>query len=412
MAEDFQAVNVTDNMKETAIAWAVALSRELFYVAIKDLLLKHPLDGLDEDGEPFWTGTRRAPTPLLYSKDRDISDEEGKINEYLIDFVRYAARLRFENYVQSDTMTISSDITVEEARLALQAKFISKEDALDQSQSAIEFMSHKLTEAKRNADLQNELNIASFEKDDDSNGHVAFVTAASNLRAIAYGISPVDAMETRRIAGRIVPAMITTTALVSALSCIELVKLIQNAPLRSYRNAFVNLALPFFAFTAPLPAEQVSGIHGNVHTIWDRIVVKESEKVRDKGGITLRRLIRQIKKKASGELIEVSNVSCGPYMLYANFLHEDDDLVLDKPVFELVAEAILSSDEDFELVGTDDHGQIDIDTEKLSEVQQREVEALRHRSFLDFSVLVEDPETGEEAELPPVRLMFFNRKTT
>ena len=49
--------------------------------------------------------------------------------------------------MQSD-MTTSSDITVEEARLALQAEFISKEDALDQSQSVIEFISHKLSEAK------------------------------------------------------------------------------------------------------------------------------------------------------------------------------------------------------------------------------------------------------------------------
>ena len=35
MAEDFQVVNVTDNMKETSISWAVALSRELFYVAMQ-----------------------------------------------------------------------------------------------------------------------------------------------------------------------------------------------------------------------------------------------------------------------------------------------------------------------------------------------------------------------------------------
>ena len=49
--------------------------------------------------------------------------------------------------MQSD-MTTSSDITVEEARLALQAEFISKEDALDQSQSVIEFISRKLSEAK------------------------------------------------------------------------------------------------------------------------------------------------------------------------------------------------------------------------------------------------------------------------
>ena len=63
-------------------------------------------------------------------------------------------------------------------------------------------------------------------------------------------------METQRVAGRIVPA-ITTTAFVSALSCIEFMKLVQGLSLERYRNAFINLALPVFAFNAPLPAEKI-----------------------------------------------------------------------------------------------------------------------------------------------------------
>ena len=64
-------------------------------------------------------------------------------------------------------------------------------------------------------------------------------------------------METQRVAGRIVPAITTTTAFVSALSCIEFMKLVQGLSLERYRNAFINLALPVFAFNAPLPAEKI-----------------------------------------------------------------------------------------------------------------------------------------------------------
>ena len=57
----------------------------------------------------------------------------------------------------------------------------------------------------------------SFEKDDDRNGHIDFITAASNLRAKMYNIEPADRLKTKRIAGRIIPAIATSTAAVSGL---------------------------------------------------------------------------------------------------------------------------------------------------------------------------------------------------
>ena len=412
LAEDLVVFNSNeklDNVKEESIKWAVALSKRLFQSSIQKLLRQHPLDSVDEDGEYFWTGTRRAPSPLIYSKGDDISAEAQKINQNLINFVRYAARLRIETYLSNESdMRKYSEVSEEEAKNALQCQSQEETCIVNKENEAVKDRMNKLLEEPKAAaqSFVDELNVESFEKDDEKNGHVSFVTAASNLRAIAYGILPVDEMETRRIAGRIVPAMISTTALVSAFSCIELIKLLQNAPLKSYRNAFVNLALPFFAFTAPLPAEKVCGLNGNVHTIWDRIIVKESEKARDKGGIKLRRLIRQIQKSSSDPNgIDVANISFGPYMLFANFLHADDDSVLDKPVIELITEAILSNDDDFDIDDDEDEQSIDMDT--LTEVQKREVETLQSRTFVDFSVIVEDNETGEEAELPPVRLNFF-----
>ncbi|CAM9601515.1 unnamed protein product, partial [Choristocarpus tenellus] len=99
-------------------------------------------------------------------------------------------------------------------------------------------------------------------QDDDANGHVDFVTAASNLRALNYGIPPVDRLSTKRIAGKIVPAIATTTAVVSGLACVEFLKLVQGAPMSEHKNAFINLATPFVTFSEPVEAEPIEGLGG------------------------------------------------------------------------------------------------------------------------------------------------------
>mmetsp|Transcript_5712 Transcript_5712/g.8288 ORF Transcript_5712/g.8288 Transcript_5712/m.8288 type:complete len:1108 (+) Transcript_5712:146-3469(+) len=340
LLEDVESSIVEDisTFRDEAITWAATCADGLFRQEIEVLLMKHPVDSVDEDGEPFWSVSRRVPKSVYYGVDAH-DPQQMKINDNLVAFVQNCARLRIEScnpHVAKDRI---AHITREEAVSALKTSNLSPEDK--GIHARIQFSKDLLKDEIR------EWGLIGFEKDDDSNGHVDFVTAASNLRALCYGIAPVDTMETRRVAGQIIPAMITTTALVSAFSCLEMVKLVQKASLEVHRNAFVNMATPFLAFTRPMPAEEVFNIKGRRFTIWDRTIIKESKRNSKTGGITIRGLLARIIKKTGldDDLFQVSSISYGPYLIYANFMHEHDDELLSKPVWDVIKEALMHDDE-------------------------------------------------------------------
>lgn len=148
-----------------------------------------------------------------------------------------------------------------------------------------------------------------FEKDDDSNFHMDFIVAASNLRAANYKIPPADRHRSKLIAGKIIPAIATTTSVVAGLVCLELYKLAQGFnTLDVFKNGFVNLALPFFGFSEPIAAP-IHEYNDKKWTLWDRFDVK--------GEVTLQEFMDYFRNEHK---LEITMLSQGVCMLYSFFM--------------------------------------------------------------------------------------------
>ena len=98
-----------------------------------------------------------------------------------------------------------------------------------------------------------QLKVEEFEKDVDENFHVDFIHAMANIRAANYGLPTMDWITVKIKAGRIVPALATTTAAIAGLQTIEMLKIVKNLPIEGHKNSFLNLAVPSLMMGEPGP---------------------------------------------------------------------------------------------------------------------------------------------------------------
>lgn len=114
-----------------------------------------------------------------------------------------------------------------------------------------------------------------FEKDRDWNFHVDFVSAAANLRAWNYRLKPTPKHEVKMIAGKIIPALATTTASVCGLVMVEMLKLVQGkANVADFKDSSNSLAVNAYFFSEPV-APVKAKVSGGPQIVFDCANMKE-----------------------------------------------------------------------------------------------------------------------------------------
>lgn len=297
---------------DDCVEWARMQFEKHYNNAIQQLLYNFPKDATTSSGQPFWSGPKRAPDALTF----DANDD----THYT--FILAAANLHAFNYHikhvtdRSHIVSVLDRMVVPEFKPDPGAKFQTDDKEPDPNANGapddnevMEQIAKSLPQPKTLGDFR--LEPVEFEKDDDTNYHINFITAASNLRAENYKIATADRHKTKFIAGNIIPAIATTTALVTGLVVLELFKIIDGkTDIEQYKNGFINLALPFFGFSEPIasPKGKYMGKEGEVtiDKLWDRFETED---------VTLQEFVDDFAAKG----LDITMISSGVSLLYASF---------------------------------------------------------------------------------------------
>lgn len=366
---------------EDCVVWARLKFEDLFNNQIRQLLHNFPPEQLTSSGTKFWSGSKRCPVALTYDLEEKCEDAE-MLNH--LDFVVAAANLRasmygikgrtdkeyFEktlkdvivpDYTPSDGVKISANDEEE--------KNANNNNAMDTGDAEADEFWNSLPKQADMAAFQ--LNPIDFDKDVDD--HMLFVTACSNLRAMNYSIPTEDTHRSRAIAGRIIPAIATTTALVTGLVCLELYKVIgaprKELTIDAYKNAFCNLAIPFMTFSEPsAPAKTQCMLGGKEWnwTAWDSLDM-------NLGDITLGEFMDHFEREYN---LEISMLSHGVSILYSFFANK-------KKVEERKAMKM---------------------TEVITSITKKEFPP--NQLFITLEVIANDKDTDNEVELPYIKFRF------
>ncbi|CAA9991047.1 ubiquitin-activating enzyme E1, putative [Plasmodium knowlesi strain H] len=337
---------------------AVDLFHTNFINQIDQLLYSFPLDYKLASGEFFWVGQKKAPQVISF----DIN------NEFVKEFLFCTSNLfaQVYNIPQCYDLKYILDVASQIEVKPFQPKRVKVNmDEKNLNNISISFVDdekliHDFCKELLNIDCQHvKVSPIEFDKDEETNMHVNFIYSFANLRAINYKIETCDKLKAKLVAGKIIPALATTTSIITGLVGIELLKYVnyygyvqmyvkstedkrkQMKDLLSYfKNAFINTALPLILFSEPMPPIKMRDkeyddlMKGpikaipNGFTSWDKIEIHIVNG-------TIKNLIDHINEKFN---IEVNLISVGNACLYNCYLPAHNKERLNRPIHEIYSD--------------------------------------------------------------------------
>ena len=295
---------VINNDFNKVIEFAVKKYTDNFDWRIRQLLYNFPPDYKNEEGGPFWSGSKKLPHPIPYDANNDLCLLFVKRYSFIIS---HALGLDVTKEQLSDEYIkkVSSEVNIPTfVPKTVKIDISENNDNQNNSQKGEVVISDLVKDEKKCDEIFDELskiksNIdgskikpEEFEKDHDENGHIDFIHASSNLRARNYDINECDRPTTKMTAGKIIPTILTTTATVAGHVSLQLYTLLQTHEIKYLRNIFFNLSNNYYLFSEPTPPiimkdkteEEDDGPIKAIPegwNIWDKVEIKGSKTIKE-----------------------------------------------------------------------------------------------------------------------------------
>ena len=299
-------------------------SLEKFYIYfnknIIDLITKIPNYALDENGEPFWRGSRIMPHAIDFNIEDNLSI---KFITYLILIISRILKINL-NINNNEILTNCSNIY---EKIKSKKEKINKEDQNELINILKNNIKNKIKEIK----LKEESFIGEkFEKDNDELYHVDFLFCFSNLRAENYNIEQCDKEKVRKIAGNIIPAIVSTTACIAGFVAIQIYSVIISDDITQMRNIGLDLGNSWYSIGKPEEKnvyESIEKINNKDNlikiplkfSIWDTISIQ--------GPIICKNLLKILKDEYDIEIDYInSNDKCILDMIENDDILNNDDI--------------------------------------------------------------------------------------
>ena len=244
-------------------------------------------------------------------------------------------------YILSDIINFNEELDIGKIKIIISRENISiKQDILENQKQILNFHEEiscliKDNKVKENLYSMKQIN---FEKDNDDNYHINFILSFSNLRANNYNIEKTDFLNAKEIAGNIIPAIASTTATITGITCLQIYTLLQTDNLRSFRNCDLNLGFSLIDLYIPEEKRYITESINNEnilikkvipreYTIWDKIDIIGPN-------ITVKNFVDYFKDKYN---VDIDYINYNDYTL-ASPIDGDEDF--DKTIESLIKENV------------------------------------------------------------------------